>query len=194
MIALKQLAMATFLIALMSGVANAEVYKWQDANGKVHYSSNPPSKNAKPADLPPIMKGDVKLTNARVESCEKHGGINCQLGADTDGSVICFDGFRDAPARFRFSCSSPKLELLEVSTPDDKGAFVVTVRNSKSVVANNPTVMVKGTDNTENLLVGPKEIEAFGVGEFHYVPNRKNKLPAKPSSADVVIGCANCPD
>lgn len=35
--------------------ANAEIYKYVDSNGVVRYTDKPPSKNAKPLDLPPVQ-------------------------------------------------------------------------------------------------------------------------------------------
>ena len=33
-------------------------------------------------------------------ACSSHAGVNCGAGPDSDGSVICSDGFRDDPARY----------------------------------------------------------------------------------------------
>lgn len=33
----------------------AQVYRWVDANGVVHYTDTPPSKTAKPVELPPLQ-------------------------------------------------------------------------------------------------------------------------------------------
>jgi len=42
------------LILLLAVPAYAEIYKWTDANGTVHYSDSP-TKNAKPANLPKLQ-------------------------------------------------------------------------------------------------------------------------------------------
>lgn len=34
-------------------------------------------------------------------ACSSHGGISCSSGADTDGSVICQDGWRDSSVMYR---------------------------------------------------------------------------------------------
>lgn len=48
--------LAALLLLLMPALAPAaEVYRWVDKDGVVHYTDKPPSKDAKPAQLPPIQ-------------------------------------------------------------------------------------------------------------------------------------------
>lgn len=49
------------LLLLGCFTAQAQVYKWVDENGVVHYTDKPPSSSAKPAKLPALQtfKGDV---------------------------------------------------------------------------------------------------------------------------------------
>lgn len=45
-----------FLALLLAAAsAQAEVYKWVDKDGTVHYTDEPPTQNAKPAKLPPLQ-------------------------------------------------------------------------------------------------------------------------------------------
>ncbi|RIL10248.1 MAG: hypothetical protein DCC75_04780 [Proteobacteria bacterium] len=193
---LRTLIVSSFLSVLFLGAAQAgPIYKWQDEQGVIHYSTKPNASNAKPADLPPITRGDVKLAQIRLVSCDGHGGINCKLGADSDGSVICYDGFRGATARYRFSCNSPKLEVSDISGPEDDGTFKVFVRNSKSVTAEEPAVVFKPSQGQGVKLKGPKEVEAFGMAEFIYSPQLDSTGAASepPTYAQLDITCANCP-
>ncbi len=170
------------------------MYKYQDADGVIHYS-NKPMKGGKPVQLPQIMKGEVKLTSQKLISCDKHGGINCQAGSDSDGSVICYDGFREASPRFRFSCNSAKLEISDVSDPREDGSFTVFVRNAKSVAASKTALRYKPEGGREVKLNGPSEIEPFGVAEFVYEPAVKAKegeMLNKPTLAQLDVICANC--
>ena len=50
--AMRLLALLLFLVA---GSAIAAVYKHVDENGTIRYTDQPPSKNAKPLDLPPVQ-------------------------------------------------------------------------------------------------------------------------------------------
>lgn len=34
-------------------------------------------------------------------ACSGHGGVNCSAGPDSDGSVICVDGFRDSSVQYQ---------------------------------------------------------------------------------------------
>ena len=187
--------LATLAVLAAPPAVDSQVYKTIDKDGQVHYSSVPPQKGAKPAELPKIMRAEVKLTEKRIETCERHGGVNCQAGADQDGSVICYDGFTDATARFRFSCSTAKLEITEVSNLSESGGFTVFVRNSKSVKAAESAVIFKPQGKKEVKLLGPTEIEPFGVAEFVYEPPKgkeESLALSKPSLAELDVVCANC--
>jgi len=168
------------------------IYKWTDDAGVTHYSSKSDATSAQPAKLPPITRGEVKLAKKLLISCQQHGGINCQAGADSDGSVICYDGFKQASARYRFSCSSPKLEITEVSDPMPDGRFSVFVRNSKSVSASKPALYYKPEGQREVRLEGPEEIEAFGMAEFKFQAVNADIPDGKVSLTQLNITCANC--
>lgn len=169
------------------------VFKWQDDDGLVHYSTKPPHKGAEPVALPRITRGEVKLTTRKLISCKEHGEINCQAGPDSDGSVICYDGFRGASPLFRFSCTAPKLEISDISNLDDKGGFTVFVRNAKSVAASKPAVLFKPDSGQEVKLEGPENIDAFGVAEFIYKAKTSGEMKDKPTLAQLNLTCANCP-
>lgn len=51
------------------------------------------------------------FVSATQGSCSYHGGVNCSIGPDYDGSVVCNDGWRDSSVLF-----SNALECREVST------------------------------------------------------------------------------
>ena len=34
-------------------------------------------------------------------ACTGHGGVNCPVGPDVDGSVICADGYRDSSIKYQ---------------------------------------------------------------------------------------------
>lgn len=171
------------------------VFRWVDENGIVHYTNRPQGPGIKPAELPKITRGEVKLANPDLLTCKMHGDVNCEAGPDKDGSVICHDGFKDASPRFRFSCSSPKLEIADISDPDAAGTFSVFVRNSKPVAAIKLELFVKppGDESEEIRLNGPDGIEAFGVGEFIFTGIGGEYLKHKPAKGQFRIACSNCP-
>ena len=43
------------LLCLLPGLSAAEVYRWTDKDGVVHYTDKPPTRDAKPAQLPPLQ-------------------------------------------------------------------------------------------------------------------------------------------
>lgn len=66
---------AVLLLALASPAVAEEVYKWVDENGVVHYTDHPPSKDAKPAKLPPLQtyKGGTTPDLNRYDKGPKDG-------------------------------------------------------------------------------------------------------------------------
>ena len=170
-----------------------EVYRWEDEHGVIHYSSEPQTKNDKPADLPRITRGRLGLQAQALQSCSAHGDIDCQAGADVDGSVICADGFRDASTRFRLHCNTPKLSIADIGDPKPDGKFSILVRNSKAVAAENPEVILRMSQMGVGIILqGPKSIAPFEVGEFLFDPTEYGALESKPNPAQVTITCSNC--
>lgn len=105
--------------AYLSSTAEAEeVYRWVSADGTVHYSSSPGGVGAKPAELPKIKREDFdrRISNLRAEAganCESHGGLDCSRGPDTDGSVICLDGHKNATLPYAIYCLESRLKVTE---------------------------------------------------------------------------------
>lgn len=181
-----------FFICLRLHAAD-KVFKWQDSQGVIHYSNRPGDKDARPAELPPIMRGEVKLASPKLLTCDAHGGVSCRAGNDTDGSVICNDGFRNSSQRFRFTCAAPKLDIADISDVTPEGGFSVFIRNSKSVAANKPAVAFSRPDGTKVVLNGPAEVEPFGSAEFVYQASDGVQLKDKPTFAQLNVVCENCP-
>lgn len=192
----KVLSALFFCIFLTSAVCTADeqVYTWVDESGVTHFSTKATNEKAQVAELPQIMRAEVKIDIPDIASCADHGGVDCQAGSDSDGSVICFDGFKGASARFRFHCSTPKLDISDISEVNEQGEFRVFVRNSKPVKAENPSMFFKMEDGIEAELKGPDSIEAFGIAEFLFEPagEMSGKLTKVPAEVDMRLTCANC--
>ncbi len=192
--AVKLVLQSVIFIAAIKGVAEAQVYEWTDPRGVRHFSSEKQGDNFKKADLPPLLrektyKKSTKSTASGVKplhGCAEHGGIDCQAGADSDGSVVCTDGFRDAAARYRFSCSMPKLTVSEVVPANELGSFTIVVRNESGVVATKPIITLPESLGKPTVS-GPESIAPHEIGEFKIVGAASN-----PKSEEVLIGCENC--
>lgn len=170
-----------------------EVYRWEGDDGVVHYSTTPPDNASRPADLPRITRGRLGLQAKAQESCDNHGGVNCQSGADVDGSVICTDGYLDATTRYRFYCNSPKLEVADIGERKANGDFSILVRNSKSVAAQKPELILRLNQMTAGIiLTGPEKIDPFEVGEFIYKTSEYGELAKKLEPSQITIACINC--
>lgn len=171
----------------------APIYKSETADGKTIFTSKPPEEGAKPAELPEIMRGEVKIPKVTQQTCASRGGVNCEAGADSDGSVICFDGFRGADERFAFACTAAKLEVSDMNIAAMNGPLSVFVRNSKGVAAVNTSIYYQPPNGNKMALMGPKEIEPFGLAEYTLVPPGGSWASGVPTQTQIQVACANCP-
>lgn len=171
----------------------SDVYRWLDKDGVVHFSTTKPSPDAKPADLPPIMRERYPVSLNIKATCKNHGGIDCQQGKDSDGSVVCGDGFKNSVERFQLRCTGAKIKTTEIDTDKDDGSISVWVRNEKDVEAKNVSVSIPSKDsNGEKQLLegkGPETISPMELAEYKFnnIPN-KNKL----TTDKVETSCSNC--
>lgn len=47
---------------------------------------------------------DSKNCSGGNGACSSHGGVYCAVGADSDGSVICNDGWKDSSVSYCAVC------------------------------------------------------------------------------------------
>ncbi len=162
-----------------------DIFSWTDKDGKVHYSNEAKDLDAKSVELPNTERynSDQRIKDYKKETartCLNKGGIQCSLGADTDGSVICSDNSKDSEESFEASCSEVKLlaDLKKTKKRLSKQLLRIpldaTVRNQSSQEAIGVDVKVKlpKTPNADEFfdlkLEGPTTIPAFGVAEYSY--------------------------
>jgi hypothetical protein len=107
--------------------------------------------------------------------------------------VICSDGFRDASARFNFTCKASRLEIADISEIAGDGSMKVIVRNLKGVEASGAHLRMLTDAGDEIMLKGPSNIEGYGVGEYHYEVPPNPPLRSKPGKSQLTIECLNCP-
>lgn len=167
------------------------VYKWTDEKGKTHYSSEAPNKNARPAQLPKITKAPFEpKKDIAQETCSTHGGINCQAGADADGSVLCYDGFPGAVNRFNLSCTEARLEIIEIKKKEEVGEYAVFVRNQSGVAAKSPLLIYTFSRRQKREVPGPQVIAPFASEELSL---RVQPGESEPTQVTLQVTCANCP-
>jgi len=199
------------------------IYQWVDENGRTHYGNKPKSNNAVAASLPEIQRQDIDKTIDRIRdstprNCINHGGHDCSQGPDVDGSVICYDGYRDARRPYRFACAEARLSINNVQillTPENlenqgiyrlenlnltesesiKGSHIsMLIRNDTGITARNVSVTFKTPQYGHIKGNGPSTIEPHGVAE--YILKTEDVLGyftvdhAKKLSA--VVRCENC--
>ena len=180
-----------FLLCGPRDAAAQKIYKYTDEQGRTRYTTDAPTNGARPATLPRITIAPYEAkAPAGPKSCARHGGFNCAAGNDADGSVICFDGFRDSMERFNFSCTAAKLSINEIKERDGGNTFTVFVRNLSGVDAARPVVVFRTSTKDRREITGPEKIEAYGVAEFHI---SLKPFDMKPQAANLEATCANCP-
>lgn len=195
------------------------VYICKDENGKDYYcTSSAPASSRKPATLPPIAKENIdtsikQLKQTIKESCKNHGGDDCSRGPDSDGSVICNDGFRASLLTFQQKCSKIKLDVLSfvldsldlsvggktetspqptLSGAPTRLAAKLTLRNPSSVAI--ADIVVKFDTERSRAIAGdgPGVIEPFGLGEYHLPLDSFFPQGAKFNEIGFTVECANC--
>ncbi len=163
-----------------------QIYKWTGQEGRIHFSTEPQTKGQQPVALPLIQRqdldGKIREIKARTPTnCQEHGQVDCSKGPDTDGSVICLDGFAGAALPFRFSCMEVKLSVdrstllsaqgreLPWQTADQgfpKGAVIsVPIRNLSPIEAYGVAVSIQSQPPIA--LHGPSKIEPYGLADYN---------------------------
>jgi hypothetical protein len=89
LVGLTLLSVATMSTTVITTPANAEIYKWTDANGQVHYSATPPRKKVKTKEIGNEIKmaaGKFDPASVKPESdTEESDTDNTDDASQTDG-------------------------------------------------------------------------------------------------------------
>ncbi|MBL7663069.1 DUF4124 domain-containing protein [bacterium] len=205
-----------FCCALPPLELRAQAYSWTDSQGRVHYSNKALNPGAEAKELPQISRENI---NAKIKSikqsipanCNDHGGVDCGLREDADGSVICIDGYKDAILAYRKACGEVRVEVSPVELSSRTGEIIgisvknevrdqdvealhLTLRNTAAIEAQGMVVefLVPFTRKWIEAL-GPTTIEALSIGEYKLprglFPYRGDlaKTPLKAR-----VSCRNC--
>lgn len=172
------------------------IYRGVDAAGRTIYSSSKPAKNSVVAALPTIGKWQPRTNTISDATCEKHGGVSCEQGADADGSVVCLDGYHDALSKFKELCQLAKLNVLAAPErpADNVLSLTVTVKNESAAPANQVLVsFIINKFDPPLLFSGPDKIEPYSVADYA-VKTTVDEVPLyrKLSVSDVSVECGNC--
>jgi len=212
-------------IFLMSPQVLADqVFKWTDAQGKTYYSTQPRNPNDSPTKLPYVQKENIDKRIQKIKldtppNCLNHGNEDCSKGPDTDGSVICSDGYRDAVLPFRFYCLETKLRaemflladkakkrisFSKSAIPKDPTklhGIEIAVRNTTSVAAQKvivefhiPEPNTAGMRIQELRASGPEKIEPYGLASYTLVFNHSayRLRQRELRQGRYKISCHNC--
>lgn len=217
------LAISVFILFFSNANAQ-EIYQWTDKDGVTHYSSKKEKQDAVKAKLPELGRENLNhkiesLNQIIPETCESHGGVNCEAGADTDGSVICFDDYRGSATTFMSMCTEVKLEiskirylnkndeLIEYKKNRDpltklKGVekFLLTVRNRSAIKAKSVVIELIIPDGAKiideySYASGESEIAPYGLAEYSFSLTSIDRkvTPLDLSNVIYKVTCENCP-
>ncbi len=185
---------ATLLTILLLIPLNllAQVYTWTDDTGKIHYSTKKADPTAIVAELPELTKGEVPPPAENL-TCFTHGGIDCMIGADEDGSVVCKDGEKNSIERYLFNCKESKITLENIGEVSKEGDFPIYVRNKSGVKAKKVKIEYQVNADTKANLTGPAEIAPFELAEYllpaiYFIDGK-----SRPEKKAVKVACENCP-
>jgi len=195
------------------------LYTWKDSEGRTHYSTTPQNPAATKADLPEIQRENISQKIKQVQSatpstCQRHGGVDCSKGADSDGSVVCVDGTRDAIASFSSLCMEVKLsyetptlhnenkELLgnvekRLSiTPEQlaSSSVHITLRNRSAIRATGVNIKIVLPTSVPIEIFGPDTVEPFGVADYIFPIKLvgRSVAPHELREARFKVKCENC--
>lgn len=158
------------------------VYRNSDERGVPYYSSKPKDSAQQPVQLPNIIKAPPIEAKPALITCVSHGGIDCQAGPDVDGSVICYDKYRESIQRFANSCTLAKLDILEESFKAGFNDFSLIVRNTSAIKAKGVEIKV----NRGAALEGPTELEPYDSAQYIL-------RAAASKNTNFIATCSNCP-
>lgn len=189
-------AICTIIFIFVASAALAQpVYKAPSPTGKstLYSSQSKGGRDEKPANLPPIVRVDPEGKTFVRQTCHSHGGIDCAAGPDKDGSVICYDKYKDTGERFNFSCTAPGLEIAQISKAEAPANFKVLIRNTAATDAKGVKVDFKPEIGGTFHLEGTATIKGFQSGEFLYKPLDEFHKFSPPDQSVVAVSCSNCP-
>ena len=201
-----------FVISLffLTNGALAEIYDCSPHSETPVYCSNPDKgSSSRKVSLKKIARDNLKekireIKQSTPSTCLKHDGIDCSLGPDKDGSVICGDGYKKSLERYRLRCLEAVLEVMEEtliqaqltaenSKADASDKVQVSVRNKSSIPATGVVVEFLDARKNRQLAYGPTEIGPYEIAD--YSRSIKTLLTTgsdKVNSFGALVRCNNC--
>lgn len=117
---------------------------------------NDPSKKTE------IQNSRASLNIQAISSCSAHEGVDCRRGSDSDGSVICKDGYTESIQMYIAECKRDvkPLSVVSVSHNLGGGKFAVMLRNNTNEQKKNVSVFYKKANGDKVQLKGPDKLDS----------------------------------
>lgn len=148
-------------------------------------------------DLPPIARENIDQKISRIkaetpDNCFKHAGVNCAAGADSDGSVVCNDGYRDAILPFNFSCLEASLQVLGLEIPTAR-TIRITVQNKSDAEARQVEIFSTLSWQGEKIrAMGPEKIAPNALEEYEFRGEHWTEAEVGNIRKYLKLLCENC--
>ena len=186
------LLLSTIFLSLQPVAAEDKIFLNNRGSSPL-YTNKKTSKNDRPVALPTI--GTYKpIENPIVKkTCVEHGGVDCSKPADSDGSVVCRSGYKDAEIMHRFACGAVKLEISRVLFDKSGKPTGVEIRNLNNNTAEGVLVKVKISKFVDAVtLDGPEKINGYSVETYLTPPSKLKFTKSNFKSSTISVNCKNC--
>jgi hypothetical protein len=186
-----------FLLTIFSFLSESyaqSIYIEKKPDGSTVYTDKPKNPDlAVQKQLPQIPRYEPSnIPIQKIESCSIHGGNDCLAGPDTDGSIICSDGYKESRARYNFLCKQAKLTVENFVVSDDGSKINFSIRNRGEVGAYNIVVYFKQNGLLKSTSQQIEKLDAFGAVEieFNHLKLLDKSIPYLVDN--ISISCNNC--
>lgn len=200
-------------ICLCFDLATADnVYRHVDSSGRVTFSTSPQSETDRPEVLPDIKKVNIdgnieRLKESLPPTCDSHGGVDCSKPADSDGSVVCRDGFRGAILHHDKFCKEAKLKsgkityyagdrqiVREMIRTEPLTAIKLDLRNLSALEAREVEVELVVSRWRTFRFSGPSAVEGYGFAEYNLNVDDelRSEIRGRLRKISTVVRCQNC--
>jgi hypothetical protein len=187
------------LVSTSQATPAPAIHRTVNADGVPEYFARPGDQRGAGVNLPPLRRATIDAASRRdltPATCRGHGGVKCSSGADSDGSVVCYDGFRESAQSFNDNCASARLVLTELRQIEGV-KYAIVLRNTAGVPASGVRFSYKpsiGLAVELSPVEGPETIAPYGSAEF-IVSSFKKPFETEHTQLEpkyLWITCGNC--
>jgi len=127
-------------------------------------------------------------------SCRARGGVDCAMGPNEDGKVICKDGFDETRQSWKRRCTQTRLKIISAEALENDFEFEVSLRNETEIPAKGILVSGRLKGHLQFEASGPQVIEPWGLENYKFrLETPITNVPPAMRKVRFKILCENCP-